>query len=487
MAAIVDEIALPRPAPESEATWLFSAEIIATIAGILSQVILTWKLEAAEYGRYVIVLDLAFTVLVLMDPGFSALLSRDTDRFGSEGRSLVSRITRLQVVLGLVLFVIVAPFTHSMIAPLWPLPSLLVLLFGIAVFLFSNSHRGALRSIGQTKHEAISRIIERGGMSLLFCVLAFTGHDHVSEFAMAAGISLSAGAGWSIVNWQIHSRMINSSHSEKMDSLSRLFFKSLPFGIGFLFLMVVNRLPKLLLALFAELTDVAILNIGMLPYLACLALHTVLWQTYVPAYGRLKQDGNEKSRIELLERGRRTARYGTIIFYPVSIAGVVLLFPLVFPSIAFLKQGLAITCFFVLMVGWSSQLITFPDWARAFAGKSPYTYCWAMGLSLLVQLIVALMLISKWGALGSVWGVTAGSFAMSIAFLYWTRLEFGFAAICRGVADMFLAAIYGLAILYINPDSISSLALLFILALTWLVFTVVYDKHHSDGTALDDE
>ncbi len=52
---------------------------------------------------------------------------------------------------------------------------------------------------------------------------------------------------------------------------------------------------------------------------------------------------------------------------------------------------------------------------------------------------------------------------------------------------MFLAAIYGLAILYINPDSISSLALLFILALTWLVFTVVYDKHHSDGTALDDE
>ena len=102
MAAIVDEIALPRPVPESEATWLLSAEIIATIAGILSQVILTWKLEAVEYGRYVIVLDLAFTVLVLMDPGFSALLSRDTDRFGSEGLSLVSRITRLQVVLGLV-------------------------------------------------------------------------------------------------------------------------------------------------------------------------------------------------------------------------------------------------------------------------------------------------------------------------------------------------------------------------------------------------
>ena len=441
----MDDVSLTTsdpPLPESEAGWLFITGIIATMAGIVSQVILTHRLGASDYGLYILILDLSFTILVFLDPGLSALITRDVYRLGRRGHNGMNMAVLFQFMIGLFLTLISGVLIYHLLDS--GLEMMVIIFFsgGVAFHILSMTHRGALRSYGLARHEAISRLIERGGMALCFSIAAVLGVLGLSSYLMITTVCLILGSSWSFWNWQkIEPKQNAGKDVEKeheFSSLRLMLISAIPFGLGYWMTTLNLRLSKLILGALGTLEDVAIFGILMLVISAVLILPVSIQQAIVPAFGRYRmdaQDTGEEMAEEVMLRARRMSLYGTLIGYPLSLVLFGLFFPIVFGPIHSIIGSQSIVLFSILMIGWVSQTMTSPELSYSIAGRTPWAYVATLSLTVVIQFVLCLLLFPRFGLMGVASSISIGHVVANFLLMIWVLNENSFVSHVRVTLD----------------------------------------------------
>jgi len=423
----------PSSTLEKETGWLFGSDVISMISGLIGQAVLVWVLTGEEYGLFVIALDTCFTVLVLLDSGLSARVTRDVGRMGGRGNFLVQKVVRFQFKFAILLGV----FSIFLLRNYWEIEWILgsfSLVLGISIHLTSMTHRGALRSIDLAKHEAFSRIIERLGMTTSYLFLAKFGVSNPEYYAASAGICFMLGGFYSILQWRR-----NSPPAKGGDALSiswrELIWPAIPFAAGYWLLTVNYRIPKILLGNFVSFSEVGIFNVSMIGFAAALALPNAIRQSSQPIFARLGADEDGISRRWVFFRSRRIARFGTILGLPAGLIAGFYGFPVIFPNLELADGNRLFEILSILMVGWNSILLTSPDWGRVMGHERPFGYAAAIGLSVITQLIGCTFFGSEFGAEEAAISFATGAIFSSLVFLYCTGTTEGRVAMFQGVLE----------------------------------------------------
>tara|TARA_B100002052_G_scaffold289513_2_gene307040 strand:- start:9364 stop:10794 length:1431 start_codon:yes stop_codon:yes gene_type:complete len=460
---------------ERETGWLFGSDVIALLSGLIGQAILFWALSGEDYGMFVIAMDTCFTVLVLLDSGLSARVTRDVGALGDLGGILVKRVVGIQLFLG----VIFGTITLILLMNYWTIPwqiGSILIITGVATHVISMTHRGALRSIGLAKYEAGSRIIERFGMTCGYATLAFFGVHEAEEYASVAGVFFLMGGFFSMYKWS-KNKPTEIGTNELQWSIKDLIVPSLPFAAGFFLLTLNFRIPKLLLGYSTGFEEVGIFNVAMIGFSAALAVPNAIWQTAQPAFGKMNNQSDRGARSEIFSRSRRIARFGLIIGLPTALIAGKIGFPLLFVDSIPEEDFSIFGIFSILMLGWSAILLTSPDWGRVMGSEKPIGYSLSVGLFVLIQVFGFVYFGLDYGVEESSICFSIGAMSSSAVYLICTAISDGLHEFSIGILEFSIGILYAiLAIWSMGGGNIVSIVSCIVIMFLWAVLSEVMSK-----------
>jgi O-antigen/teichoic acid export membrane protein len=431
---------------EKDTGWLFGSDVISMISGLVGQAILVWILSGEEYGLFVIALDTCFTVLVLLDSGLSARVTRDVGSLGRSADNLVRNVISLQLKIGTVLCIFTLVLLNNYWGITWVIGSLLMVI-GIFSHITSMTYRGALRGIGLAKHEAASRVIERLGMTVSYAILAIMGLKNSEYYACAAGLCFLIGGAYSMLQW-FRNKPAEMQNLEESMNWRSLIFPSLPFAVGFFLLTLNYRVPKLLLGNSGGYVEAGVFNIALIGFSAALALPNAIWQSAQPNFGKLHKEREISERFATFSRMRTIARNGVIIGLPLALIAGFYGFPIFFPD-SVTEGGIGpfrILAFLIL--GWSSILLTSPDWGCVMGSENPIGYAISVGLFVSVQLIGSFIYEGNYDAEKAAICFSYGAITSSIVYLFCSALSEGFKTFFIGMFDYAIGIVYSVLVIW---------------------------------------
>ena len=237
-----------------DAGYLFSSDAAMIALGLLGQIILTHSLPTAEYGSWVIVIDLLGILFLLVHFGIPDVLGRDAPRIGSRIARILKFYTTYQLATALVFGPIVIMILLTFLSLGLSLYTTIFLSISVASQLLGATYRMILRSLGEARTEGFLRILDRGLVITGYLInYSFLGGS-IEVFAIATAIGPFSTLPLAI--WKSRSLLAGiptaekSSVSEEDFSRRELLFRALPFFITSGLLLVINRVDKLVLLYF---------------------------------------------------------------------------------------------------------------------------------------------------------------------------------------------------------------------------------------------
>ena len=256
---------------ERDTLWLSTADIAALVVGIAVHIVLTQTFTDGDYGRWVLLLDLFYVTATIVDLGLPTVIGRDGERLGSHTHDLVHRCLRIQIRFALPIIA-----TGGILGWLWVgdsttwLVASLILALSACVQILTYAHRAALRSLGESRQEALVRFVDRGATAAGIILAAWQFGAHPIALALA---TLFGPLGAMLIAIRLGERRLSSVENgveldtSKADEWA-LINLGLPFLLAAIALVVNVRIEKLMLGVLSTTTQVEIFQIAWLAFIA---------------------------------------------------------------------------------------------------------------------------------------------------------------------------------------------------------------------------
>jgi O-antigen/teichoic acid export membrane protein len=278
---------------ERDTLWLSAADMAALLVGIAVHVVLTQTFTDGDYGRWVLLLDLFYVTATIVDLGLPTLIGRDGERLGSNAHDLVHRCLRIQARFAVPIIVI-----GGIIGWFWVgkttawLVASLILAFSACVQILTYAHRAALRSLGESRQEAVVRFVDRGATAAGILLAAWQFGAHPIALALA---TLFGPLGAMFIAIYLGERRLTSveggSELTTATAQSReLVNLGLPFLLAAIALVANVRIEKLMLGLFSTTTSVEIFQIAWLAFIAGYAPILSIRVVMLSWFGEVRND-----------------------------------------------------------------------------------------------------------------------------------------------------------------------------------------------------
>ena len=373
---------------ERDTLWLSTADIAALLVGIAVHVVLTRAFTDGDYGRWILLLDLFYVTATIVDLGLPTLIGRDGERLGYNGHRLVHRCLRIQVRLALPIIVISGLIGWMWVgdSKIWLVASL-ILALSACVQILTYAHRAALRSLGESRQEALVRFVDRGVTAVGIILATWQFGAHPIALALA---TFSGPLGAMVIAVRLgEKRLVSISDGVELETSvadgMKLINLGFPFLLAAIALVVNVRIEKLVLGMFSSTFSVEIYQIAWLAFIAGYAPILSLRAVMLSWFGEVRDDAEK-----IWHRAKRAA----IIIVILAIPG-------------FFIGG---------WIGTESLMFVFPN----YADESSQIFSWLLVvwiLSLLASVPLTLIQVSEKALhyAGLLWaGILADLFACLI-------------------------------------------------------------------------
>ena len=414
-----------KPSYLRDSSWLAGADILAVGLALLGQLVLTRALAVAEYGMWMVILDLFAALYLLLDAGLPTLLARDGARSPQQVHSAVQQIWKIQATISVPFVLLTLP----LVIWLYDVPN--VLLFCAALIslahIASYAPRSGLRAMGEARLEAISKLVERGVMTLAYVLLLTNGVNEVAPYAFALLFGSFAGLMTAII---LELRVSKKQHSGENDlglgevwsDWKSLVIHALPFAVTVGVLPYVTKFEKFFLAYFHSYEMVAVYHVAQLAWVAGLVLPQAMRSSLLSVLGA-SRDCLETSDSHL-EKAHSTNLY--LIPGGMVLGGLVVpwLIGFAFPS-SYSDGSLGIDAghiFLVLIPGWGLSMAAVPYVSALQAGDKPWRFAGLILSALVIAIVAGLLLIPTYHVYGAAVAAVVVTFGMLLYSLKWATL-----------------------------------------------------------------
>jgi O-antigen/teichoic acid export membrane protein len=278
---------------ERDTLWLSTADMAALLVGIAVHVVLTQTFTNGDYGRWVLLLDLFYVTATIADLGLPTLIGRDGDRLGSNTHDLVHRCLSIQIRFALPIIAIGGVLGWLWVgeSTAWLLASL-ILALSACVQILTYAHRAALRSLGESRQEAIVRFVDRGATATGIILAAWQFGAHPIALALA---TFFGPLGAMLIAIRLGERRLSSVEdgvqleTSKADRLA-LVNLGIPFLLAAIALVANVRIEKLMLGVLSTTGSVEIFQIAWLAFIAGYAPILSIRAVMLSWFGEVRDD-----------------------------------------------------------------------------------------------------------------------------------------------------------------------------------------------------
>jgi len=395
---------------ERDTLWLSVTDVIVLLVGIVVHVILTQTFTDGNYGRWVLLLDLYYVLSTIIDLGLPTLIGRDSERLGKAAHGLVHRTLQLQLQFALPVILVggVAGWLWVGGSTGW-LIAAYILVFSACTQILTYAHRAALRALGESRKEALVRLVDRGitGAGIVLAV-SISGAAPIS-LALATLAGPLAAIVLAINLGEKRLLIVESGPSDlkTADAQNReLIQLGLPFLFASIALVVNIRIEKLLLGIYSDPMDVEIFQIAWLAFIAGYAIIISLRAVLLSWFGEVRNN------VEKLNHRRVRTR---LLLIPATLIGIIVGYTLgraaigwAFPEYAKDAQPI----FSLLLITWGFAMISSEPLTTIQISERPSVYAGILWIGICIDVIACILLIPSAGVQGAAIGAAFGGVAV---------------------------------------------------------------------------
>ena len=404
---------------ERDTLWLSGADIAALLVGIAVHVVLTRTYTDGDYGRWVLLLDLYYVTSTLIDLGLPTLIGRDSERIGKMAHNLVHRTLRIQIRLTLPIILIGGFVGWYWVSGsiVW-LTAALILALSASVQILAYAHRSALRALGESRQEALVRLVDRGATAIGIVLAAwlFGAHPIALSLATFAGplgaillaINLGEKKLTSITNKGESLGYVN-------DDVRTLLMLGLPFLLASIALVLNVRVEKLMLGVLATPEDIEVFQIAWLAFIAGYAPILSVRAVMLSWFGETRHD------VDILQH--RQQRALKIIFIA-TVPGLIIGYTLGQASIGWVFPNYANDAkpiFLLLLIAWALALNASVPITMIQVSEKPMYYAAVLWFGIIVDTIFCILMIPEQGTEGAAIGAIVGAASVLISAMILNR------------------------------------------------------------------
>lgn len=369
-------------------------------------------LGAEGWGIFSYALSTAGILSLFMDFGINSILLKELSRQDEEtkkrflGTAFILKI--ILIILGILIIVLAGPYFIKIKQAQSLLPFIaLILAFDILRdFTFAIS-----RSRQQMEREAFLYILTN--ISILFFGFIFLKiNPSVKYFALAYVLGTSLGSFVSL--WTFRENFIGITSYFSKNLIKKITFAAWPFALSGMFAMFLTNTDIYLIGWFLDAKNVGIYAAALRIIQLLYVLPSIITLSLFPVFSKLAYKDNQKFRLAL-ESGLKIL---SLIAFPLTVGGIILAKPIMLfifgnqyalgaPSFAILSLTIAIDFYTSILAN------------AIFAyDKQKYLSIYT-GTGALFNVILDLILIPKFGIVGSAWATFFSQF-ISNSYLWWT-------------------------------------------------------------------
>ena len=223
----------------------------------------------------------------------------------------------------------------------------------------------------------------------------------------------------------------------------------------------------MILGNFVSFAEVGIFNIAMICFLSALSIPNAIRQSCQPQFSMdLGIDGIAERRV-VFRTSRRMSRFGVVFGLPAGLIAGFYGLPIIYPNAGIIEENDLFGILTVLLIGWSSILLTSPDWGKVMGEKKPIGYPIAMIASVVVQISGALFFGSNYGLEQAAIFFSIGAFSSSVIFLYCTGNTEESPEVFVGIMEYFFGMAYCIFLVFSSYVLLTKLMICGIISISW--------------------
>lgn len=383
---------------ERDTLWLSAADIAALLVGIAVHVVLTRTFTDGDYGRWVLLLDLFYLTATFIDLGLPTLIGRDGERLGANAHGLVHRCLKIQVRLALPIIAVGGILGYLWVgdSTVWLVASL-ILALSACVQILAYAHRAALRALGESRQEALVRLVDRGATATAIVLAASVMGAHPIALALATfagpigAILLAVHLGEKRLGLVEGGEVLDTSVADGR-SLITLGF---PFLLAAMAMVANVRVEKLMLGILATPEDVEVFQIAWLAFIAGYAPILSVRAVMLSWFGEVRND-----RVKMRHRAMRSFRILGLCAIPGVVIGGILgsaALGWVFPA----YSESATPLFHLMLFAWVLALLASVPLTLVQVSENPLRYAAILWMGIIADGIACAVLIPERGVEGA--------------------------------------------------------------------------------------
>ncbi len=392
---------------ERDTLWLSTTDIMVLLVGIVVHVILTQTFTDGNYGRWVLLLDLYYVLSTIIDLGLPTLIGRDSERLGKSAHDFVNRSVRIQIQFALPVIIVGGIVGWAWVggSKEW-LIAAYILVIAACLQILAYAHRAALRALGESRKEAVVRLVDRGFTAIgIVLAVSITGAAPI-PLALATFVGPLVAI---LIAFKLGEKRLlmvegETTELEISNSSNReLIQLGLPFLFASIALVVNIRIEKLLLGVISNPAEVEVFQIAWLAFIAGYAIIISLRAVLLSWFGEVRHDP-----VKLNERRVRTR----LLLIPATVIGIIIGFTLGRAAIGWTFPDYAEDArpvFSLLLIAWGFAMIASEPLTTIQIGERPSIYAGILWIGICVDVVVCILLIPSSGVYGAAIGASFGA------------------------------------------------------------------------------
>ena len=397
--------------------YLTLAQAFAIIFGLLSQVLLTKNLDLGNYGAFILIIDISLTFAIFIDFGVPTWASREWDGKGDSVKNLVKNIINIEIYNFLIILIITISIIF--LTDIKNNIPVTVIVISSYIVILTEPMRLGFRMVKKPKFEAISRIMERFFTFILYFLLS---EINRLDFLMASFAIFTSTCITFIITSLIFYYKINNKTGREYDfKYFQTLKQSLPFTLALAVYPLLVRVDKVILGIMETVETVGIYNVGWIVISVGFSISSILRLSINPLLANKK---NKTDRLTVI-RNTRYLTFGLILIgIPICIFLSFNFMDILFPSEYIGSDSLYLlsghNLVIAMMPSWIWSMLCASNLENTKFEKNMWTFSRILIITIMINAIVDLILISKFSIFGIILGTTLAQF---ICYILLTKNE----------------------------------------------------------------
>ena len=388
-------------------TFMTLASIMQKVVAFVYFTIIARYIGVEETGKYFFALSFTTVFVIFIDLGFTNVLIRELSRVKEKIQEYFSTVLAFKMILGVFVYIVCVSLVHFL--GYEPEVANLVYLSAITM-LFDTLHLtvyGTMRSLGNLKYEAIGIV----GSQTLTLILGTTFlFFHFSLIWLIAAFTIPSFCNLLYASFVLSKKF----HISFLPRFSKKTFLHLgkiaiPFALSAIFARLYSYMDTLLLKEFAGNMAVGWYSI---PYKITFAFQFIPLALLAAMYPKFSEYFiHDKKKLALIFE--QSIKYLLIVAFPIAI-GIALLAPDIILTVYTDEYKNSILPLQILIVSLIFSYVSFPLSSFLNACNRQVTQTYIIGTVTLINIILNLILIPKFGATGAAFAALIGNFLLAL-------------------------------------------------------------------------